>query len=71
VALRFHEHALREIMRFVAVARDAQTPGDDLRVMTAEELQEPDARPPATRSEVIRDQVRIRQRFQKSPVIGT
>ena len=68
MALRLHEHSLREVQGFLAVAGNPQTPRHDLRVVPSEELLQPDARPTATCSEVIRQQIRIRQRFQTSSI---
>ena len=69
MALRLHEHSLREVKGFLAVACDPQTPCHDPRIVPAEELLQPDARPTATRSEVIRHQIRIRQRFQIASIM--
>ena len=68
MALGLHEYRLREVRGFLPVAGDPQAPGDYPRVVTAEKLLQPDARPTATRSEVIRHQIRIRQRFQNASI---
>ena len=57
MALRLHEHCLREVVGFLAVPGNPKAPGHHPCVVPAEELLKPDAPPTATLSEVVRNQI--------------